>query len=191
MTSKTEKILAKIAKLDSRLVQIAKKAARKSINLSEQEMYQIIYVGLLERSKVDPEFFEQTDSHIVKGALWIGTHAASKDRTFFKFTDGDMNAIDPEDSDSEDYDLMVNRESRTTIAQAIANVEVEVMIRQLGDQLLEAYELLSDSNKDLVKMLVLGYRKSEIADYLKIQVSAVSHRLETIAKVFAPFVQGF
>jgi hypothetical protein len=192
MTTKTDKILAKIAKLDSKLVQIARKAARKSINLSEAEMYQIIYVGLLERAQYDPEFFEQTDSHIVKGALWIGTHAASKDRTYFMFTDGEMNTIDPEtEEDDGDLDLAVSRETRTSIAQAIAQVEVSVMIRQLSEQMLDAYELLSEDNQTLVKMMILGYKQTEIAEYLGIGKSAVSQRLGTIAKVFQPFVQGF
>ena len=187
----TAKILAKIAKLDARLVQIAKKAAHKSTNISEQEMYQIIYLGLLERSMVDPDFFNQTDSFIIKGALWIGTHAARKENTYFIFTDGEGSTVDPDGDDDGNKDIEVKVSNRQSISQAIAQVEVSVMLLELGEKITEAYELLSKENQAIVKMLYLGYKQTEIAKYMNVTKSCISQRVNTIGKVMQPVVKGF
>ena len=176
-----KKLGTKLEAIDAKMWQIAKKCANQDPEATVEDMYQYLLLALIERQKSDPEFFEQTESYVVKYAYFMGTNLARKSRIYLRIVDDAGNVIDP-DSNDEDEDTQVELENREKLLQKINLVEQDVLRIELVEAIAEAMETLSDDNRKVVEMLYLGYRKSEIAEELNISKPAVTYRIETIAK---------
>jgi RNA polymerase sigma factor (sigma-70 family) len=164
--------------LHARLASLEARLRRRSwfLNAPSQthdDLYQIMVLALLEKNLSDPNFINQNDTYWLKYATWQAKHACNADYTYLKYVDEDGANIDAE-SEELVLETELATDRKPTPEQLVASREFWMAITATA-------KMLSQQNRQVIHMVVLGYSKQEIADALHITRQTVNDHTKTIA----------
>lgn len=144
-------------------------------SMDSEDIFHNMIVALLENAKSHPEFADQSDAYKYQYAKWYAGHLLEIDQNYTRYVNEEGTVTCDEDGSISTFDLMADA----------TQVDPAELIE--GDNLLAAVKTLSPENQLIVKLLYVGYSKSEISGHLKISRPAVSQRLLTIQKALAEY----
>lgn len=158
-------------------------------NVDPDDLAQDMALRMMERALAEPSRLDQKDAYLVNDAfLNGGCHSARRVRTYSKYVDPHVLVTD-ECRDEIDDDLFGDNPnfSITEIIPVSEEDDPETAAERSDtiDAILDVVRGLSESNRAVVRMLVLGYSEAEIAAELGVSRPAISQRKDTIAKVLA------
>jgi RNA polymerase sigma factor (sigma-70 family) len=146
--------------------------------LDPDDIFQEMAIVLLERSEKDPEFLNQKDAYIlVTCAHNGGTHKVRSSRTHYHHYAYTTESTD--DAFDDIIDLIPSREP---------SPEKQVIDLEEIRAISAAYLALTPENQQVVKLLYLGDRQTEVAAVMGITPAAISQRKQVIARTFAEYL---
>ena len=114
------------------------------------------------------------DDQLLAHSVYEASHVNAGENVYRHYVAEEIVSVDPEGGEVSMLDLIPDR-------SLAANPEARVVRIENAGALARKVRQLSAENRQVVKWLLVGYKKSEIAEKLGCKRSALSHRLDTIA----------
>ena len=164
---------------------VARKFA--SDEIPQEEVFQNMILGILEKADRSPEFLEvkagyteeQRNRYVVNYAAWIARAGICKQNVYHRYV-GNLGDIlvnpDPDDNDDDDPTENISGDS--------INPEAALVQNEKAARIMDALKDLGPENQTIVMMTFRGYSNKEVAATLKISPAAVSQRRKQIREKF-------
>lgn len=158
-------IYDRIKMLDRKIDYIAWKLS--SPGMPKEDVYQEILIGLIEKNDLY-KLADQTDAYIVKLAEWIGRNRLDASLTYNKYVDEERIFTGDDGDEISTFELIPSEiqdlENSLVIHEALAGV----VTRATGADI------------RVIRLLYLGYSKSQIANELGVSKAAISQHIKKI-----------
>jgi RNA polymerase sigma factor (sigma-70 family) len=152
----------------------------KKFHLSDQSSEDIAHTmieRLLTRCAVDPSFINRDDGYWLRFANWMGYHLLNSSIAYHRLIMNDITTSQDQVDPYNQYERAVDPDPEDDPELAYELAELRAVI-----------ESLPSHNRSLAALLMIGYKKSEIASEFGITRPAISQRLNTISKTLTPIL---
>ena len=157
-------IFDRINSLDRKIVYLSWKFHTPS--MPAEDLHQEMIVGIIEKAE-KYDLANQTDAYILKLAEWIGRNKRSASLCYNRHTVEEW--FSNEDDDISVFWFFPNNDR---------NVEEQLIHRE---RFIQLANIVHGTDRVIVRMLVCGYPKSEIAERLKVSRPAISQHIKKIS----------
>jgi hypothetical protein len=144
---------------------------------SSEDIAHTMIERLLTKCAVDPAFIARDDGYWLRFANWMGYHLLQDTVIYNRYIESEAPADDGRADPYNQYEQAVDLAPEDDPELAYELAELRGVI-----------ETLPPHNRSLAALLMIGYRKSEIAFKFGISRPAISQRLDTIGKNLIPLL---
>jgi RNA polymerase sigma factor (sigma-70 family) len=167
-------IASRIESLEKTLKSIAVSQAQSD---EAEDIYSSMIEAIVTKAEETPEFINQKDAYIISFATWEAKHVAEKSRIYLRYVDEEGIITSDDGDEISTLDLIPSNNHQS--------VEDEIIERETLDELAKIIATMNTENQTVIKMLMVGCSKTEIAAKLGISKPAISQRIKTIGKTLA------
>ncbi len=158
-------IYGRIEMLDRKIDYIAWKLS--SPGMPKEDLYQEIITGLIEKNDIY-NLAEQTDAYIVKLAEWIGRNKLDASLTYNKYMDGEHIFTGDDGDEISTFELLPSD---------IQDLETSLVVQEALACVMNG---VFGTDMRIMRLLYLGYSKSQIANELGVSRAAISQHIKKI-----------
>ena len=159
--------------LDRRLTRQARHLASQDPDNTVDDHRQVMLLKLWEQTRKTPGYLQNPDVHLFAYATWKSRSLATRGRTYTKYVEAEKFVTDEDGDELSAFEFISDGSQDPDAAFEFAE--------SLG----EAWVILGEIEKTIVRMLYQGYSQVEIARTLGISKACVTQRKQGIAQVFA------
>ena len=150
-------------------------------DMDTDDLFQSCIAHILER---EDQYIDQRDEYILTACRWHLMHLLEASKVYLRWVDceGTVNNGDDDESEESTFD-------RIPSSSDFRPVEKKSEQAELAEDMLAIIKTLDPKNQQIIKLIFVGYKNSEIAEMLDISRPAVTQRLNSIREKLGSMIE--